>query len=959
MAFRGGPPPAGAIYLDGQQPSLPDPLITAAENALVKVTRDRQFPIGIEGATVPGRRGYGTKGTAITLRSNYFTITTAFEGKTPEFEQTWYRYDVDMVPEPSKQKRRRVIVELLTHQKFCGIQWASDFVKLIVTTKPVDLGKGKEWVEKMSVPQESSGPSAAAGGQQTAPQGPPPAFVQQAQARNQVAVRITHTGVFNVRQLIEYLRSTLAGAEYAVSGDVIQLANIILCKPPNSNAFITNAGHNKYYPYEGHPGAEINDLGAGLEAIRGYYASVRPAVGRLLLNLNVTSGAFYKPMALPLLVREFGGRNKEQDETFLCRLKVRAVYKKDKDATPFMMKMKTIVGFAKENRTVTPQVLVMRFGDADQVKFQYTDASTPNAQPREISVNHYFRQHHGITLRQPKLPVLNVGARSDPQYLPQELCEVPPGQAYNRLLNSNQTTKMLSFAARYPNLNAVSIAGSVQNRGSAQKIFGLAAPGNAPTGNAQLNSVQPWGFRVGVDMISVPGRILANPKVNYATKQISPRFGSWNLAETKFTKPGKFTSWKFLVINRQGRNSLAQPEQISTQLGSALKQYGIQMGRQAPPSTILVNALNFDNRAANDGTLEQAFKQADEEGVRLLFCVLPEHDRWLYARLKYYGDVQFGIHTIGSIGSKLEKPGKGQLMYMGNLALKFNIKGGGVNHTVAGTFGKLGSNTMLMGIDVTHPSPGSKEGAPSIAAVVASIDEHLTQWPGSIRTQKGKEEMVAGLEAMVIERLNMWQKKNANRLPNNIIIYRDGVSEGQYDLVLRMEMPSFYAAFEKRYGNKKNWPKVAVIIVGKRHHTRFYPTRSQDADARSWNPLPGTIVDRHVTGRILREFFLQAHQGLQGTARPAHYVVIKDDVGFEADELEQFTHNMCYLFNRATKAVSICPPAYYADLLCERGRCYLHSTLQEDNGSAGSATGNGEDWSGGVHPRLEESTFYI
>jgi eukaryotic translation initiation factor 2C len=31
---------------------------------------------------------------------------------------------------------------------------------------------------------------------------------------------------------------------------------------------------------------------------------------------------------------------------------------------------------------------------------------------------------------------------------------------------------------------------------------------------------------------------------------------------------------------------------------------------------------------------------------------------------------------------------------------------------------------------------------------------------------------------------------------------------------------------------------------------------------------------------------------------------------------------MCHLFARATKAVSICPPDY-ADLACERERCYL------------------------------------
>jgi eukaryotic translation initiation factor 2C len=33
------------------------------------------------------------------------------------------------------------------------------------------------------------------------------------------------------------------------------------------------------------------------------------------------------------------------------------------------------------------------------------------------------------------------------------------------------------------------------------------------------------------------------------------------------------------------------------------------------------------------------------------------------------------------------------------------------------------------------------------------------------------------------------------------------------------------------------------------------------------------------------------------------------------------------MFARATKAVSLVSPAYYADLACERGRCYLHEML--------------------------------
>jgi len=131
-------------------------------------------------------------------------------------------------------------------------------------------------------------------------------------------------------------------------------------------------------------------------------------------------------------------------------------------------------------------------------------------------------------------------------------------------------------------------------------------------------------------------------------------------------------------------------------------------------------------------------------------------------------------------------------------------------------------------------------------------------------------------------------------------------------------------------------------------------------DQRTGNPMPGTVVDRGVTSHYLWDFFLQAHKGLQGTARPAHYIVLKDELNFSQDALESFVHRICYSFSRATKAVSICPPAYYADLICERGRMYLYSTLNENQSASGSAyNAQTAEWTQGVHSRLTEKTFYV
>jgi len=86
------------------------------------------------------------------------------------------------------------------------------------------------------------------------------------------------------------------------------------------------------------------------------------------------------------------------------------------------------------------------------------------------------------------------------------------------------------------------------------------------------------------------------------------------------------------------------------------------------------------------------------------------------------------------------------------------------------------------------------------------------------------------------------------------------------------------------------------------------------------------------------DFYLQPHAGIQGSVKATHYTVIYDENVFGADEIQKGTHDFSYLYVRATKAVSLIPPAYYADLACERGRCYLNDMLILD-GSVSMRTG--------------------
>lgn len=138
-----------------------------------------------------------------------------------------------------------------------------------------------------------------------------------------------------------------------------------------------------------------------------------------------------------------------------------------------------------------------------------------------------------------------------------------------------------------------------------------------------------------------------------------------------------------------------------------------------------------------------------------------------------------------------------------------------------------------------------------------------------------------------------FEKKQTNQAPKRIIFYRDGVSEGQFKQVLEKELPLiqgrsgmpfvdvYYLLIRVSSAACKELgitPTITIIIVGKRHHVRFFPVGNV-AD-RSGNCPAGTVVDREVVHPTEFDFYLQSHGGLLGTSRPAHYSVLYDENKF-------------------------------------------------------------------------------
>jgi hypothetical protein len=257
--------------------------------------------------------------------------------------------------------------------------------------------------------------------------------------------------------------------------------------------------------------AERGDLGSGLDVIRGFFSSVRIATCRILVNINVSHGAFYQSGPLLGLMNSFGVRNTAALEQFLKLLRVRTTHLPEKrnKANEVIPRVKTIYGLARKDvghhMTHPPRVRQhgagakdVEFwidGEASSSSTATVDAksetkgkgkgkgkgkarperSATSGSGKYISVFDFFKAStsifrpnpslrmansdaaYGRVLQHPELPLLNCGNRENPMYLPAEVCIVLPGQPSKSKLDGTQTQQMIRHAVRKPWENAAAI----------------------------------------------------------------------------------------------------------------------------------------------------------------------------------------------------------------------------------------------------------------------------------------------------------------------------------------------------------------------------------------------------------------------------------------------------------------------------------------------------------------------
>lgn len=141
-------------------------------------------------------------------------------------------------------------------------------------------------------------------------------------------IRLQDTGTLRVSELMDYLTSTQASALFGSKEEIIQALNIVVGHHPKAASDIFSVGANKHFDLS--PAAsEKASLGAGLQAIRGFFVSVRAATSRILVNVQVKNTACYNEGPLEHLIFQYleqNGRNMFKLANFLKKLRVQITH---------------------------------------------------------------------------------------------------------------------------------------------------------------------------------------------------------------------------------------------------------------------------------------------------------------------------------------------------------------------------------------------------------------------------------------------------------------------------------------------------------------------------------------------------------------------------------------------------------------------------------------------------------
>lgn len=672
-------------------------------------------------------------------------------------------------------------------------------------------------------------------------------------------------------------------------------------------------------------------------------------------------------------------------EHYLKGLRIQVIQPRMQSSSNKSQLQKTILGLARpddgQGSRVASPPRVTKFGAGPHDVSFYFNASSRDRSKATVAssklhaqyktVAQYFKDHNCQMVKDPGLPLVNVGTRSKPTYYPPELCELVASPDSNNCsaLSFGEITRIVG-TANVPNL-INNYGGKCETRFPGLKM-------------SLANSLSDCQVGLKPQSLYLPSRVKFGPDIKYSEEQaIKTSTGTWKDSKLTLSPCKKGLRMAVLSIGPKQWLEKAQLSRIVENLSSRLKAHKIPLDKAVDLKTIDMVNLRFDETV--QGEIIEKMDWVVQHEADAVLVVLPFEMKPLYDYVKRQCDIKSGIHSICVTSPRFVCDNNRFFLH---LALKMNLKTGGTNQTlnsVKRTTLNL-KETMVAGIQIMLPPKQAASDAKGLIAAVASSGGALSHWPAHVQVLDNKplNEVFFGL---LDDRIKAWttpqdgaQNGAKQQELRNILIYHNG--------------PAHKACLDAMITLKKQHSgvRLTLIEVSQDHQADVQLPLSLQATT-SEKPVRSTVIVRTMEADKTWDFILHGHTtgnyqppssessppkpppskpAPKRKARPVRYSVVHDDIFSTTDasngareELEDLTHDMSYLAGCSTSVVSSTLPIYYVGLLCNRIQTYVRpwyhpkpASKFEDKSKVEQIKPMTQD-AVTVHSGIKDSMFYI
>ncbi|KAG4079836.1 hypothetical protein HA402_014967 [Bradysia odoriphaga] len=533
------------------------------------------------------------------------------------------------------------------------------------------------------------------------------------------------------------------------------------------------------------------------------------------------------------------------------------------------------------------QVVLTRYNNKtyriDDILFNESPQSTFTMSGKDVSYMEYYKNHYNIDLADTKQPLLlsreerRVSGKPDKETI--TFCLIP------EICYLTGITDALRSDLKVMRDIATITRVTPNQRVDAMNTFCK----NLNASKEATDVLKNWGLTLETNPLKLGGRQLEDEEILFGRgKTIIAERGDFNkyCCNNQLFKVINLTDWMVIHTKRDMKTAQNFIETIMTN--------SAPMGLKV--NTPKVEVLNDDKNEQYVQLLRRVVNASLQ--IIVIICPSSRDDRYAAIKKVCCGELPIPTQVINS--RTLANEAKSRSI-IAKIALQMNCKMGGSLWSIKIPL----KNVMICGIDTYHDT---KKKDNSVGAFIASLNGTYTEWYSRAVIQSQKEELINGLAQALISALHAYKQRN-DALPDKIIIYRDGVGDGQLKMVSEYELPQLVKACMLQNADYK--PQFTFIVVQKRINTRLFLAKGKGFD----NPAPGCIIDHSITRRFLYDFFLVPQNVRQGTVTPTHFIVLHDDNNYSPDVLQRLTYKMCFLYYNWPGTVRVPACCQYAHKL--------------------------------------------